>query len=248
MWKLGDPPRSGSVSWSKADFDSLGQPRHPKGSPQGGEFAPKGGGGGSSAATVLSEFQDIHGFALRVDGDDEKTVLFADKIGASHDDLRERFPGLVSLESQFVPVSEVVISSRELKKQANVEASGVFVYDSRTMYLGSKVTGGRKNLKTGDWVADNSYEGTFRHEYGHALEKAILERAGSKLGHKRLGVGGMLEDVGTDFVKKNVSYYGATNSKEYFAEAFAMYTHPQFDRNKINLGTDMLALFDAALK
>ena len=52
MWKLGDHC---GLSWSKVDYDSPAQPRHPKGSPQGGEFAPKGGGGTGSGSGMPGE-------------------------------------------------------------------------------------------------------------------------------------------------------------------------------------------------
>jgi len=93
------------------------------------------------------------------------------------------------------------------------------------VHIGGKITIAVRgnlvaNVEKGAFVAEKSVRGALRHELGHAVDRHF-DRPARKEEWRALFAKKLEKDP--DWLKKNLSKYGATNPSEAFAEAFSFY-------------------------
>lgn len=118
-------------------------------------------------------------------------------------------------------------------------------YDNGVVGIADDLVGGVSPLKAGQRkaAADGDrlcFEGVFRHECGHAWQRAFEEETGLKVAD--------LFRKAKPATARDVTEYSASNPVEWFAESFACYTHPRFAESGVKLYTPLLAEFESLLK
>ena len=74
-------------------------------------------------------------------------------------------------------------------------------------------------FKPGQWVAGNGDANTLMHEFGHHINEVFT---------RQHSMDDLYNSQTKQYWKATVSQYGATNSRELFAEAFEIYTRPTY--------------------
>lgn len=171
--------------------------------------------------------------------------------------------------------AKVELVNGRLARQSNEPGKGgalAYFDDHYGITIASSLPSGVGRLKMGDWtVGGSKFQGVFTHELGHAIQDGFsrtVRRAGgfgivedstynrfavAKLynqavnpnfsGDSKLG-----RQIGQARVGKQLSMYGATNAKEWFAESFAAYVHPDYASSKKKINPTLEALFDRVLR
>lgn len=126
---------------------------------------------------------------------------------------------------------EVELKSIELVDSEHCGKNYLGLHDAgkKTISLASRRLNGHKALQVGQGKFKISRDGdvrsTLRHEYGHALHHALWKDSAA---HKEWRM--LYLARSKDAWSQAVSRYGATNSKELFAESFAAWSHPEYGK------------------
>jgi len=100
------------------------------------------------------------------------------------------------------------------------------------------------NLGTGSHVVDLSFYGVYRHELGHHVHANLMWADAKYSVTRRSEWENLWEIYGH---RDYVSNYSKTNSKEFFAECFTAYTHPNYKSEQIKLPTEIHNYFKEVL-
>lgn len=109
--------------------------------------------------------------------------------------------------------------------------------------------------KNNPWaVGSNGFADVFRHEYGHSIERQLYLHV---TGKRTVGVSNMeIDDVVRPFLKNlfetDITYhpsrYAKANEREWLAESFTAYTHPNFKPGTGMIDRRLESIFDKILK
>lgn len=104
----------------------------------------------------------------------------------------------------------------------------------------------------GGKLIGSTWETAFRHEFGHIFQTrwspaGKWEAVSSKAASLQRELTTIFAKKGKAQITKEVSMYAATNPEELFAEAFSIWTSPDYGKSKIKLPADLEAFFKKVL-
>jgi len=170
--------------------------------------------------------------------------------------MNEEFPGFRDVLN--LP-GGIYVNKGTVARENVAGKAAVAFYDplAKSIQISGSIQTGESRIKANDWTVGGSRFGsTLRHELGHALDAKLLAEA------RRAGIyppDGTEDSLGSkpsmmvyaykqSLRGKGVSTYGKTSAREYFAEAFSLYTHPDYATSKVRVQPDLERAFDAVLK
>lgn len=201
----------------------------------------EGGAGGEHGAAVSGEMPEEKPAGLF--GSTQVAGVAAAQVHAVLDDLTTRFPRIGKMiehvrtrgqrELSYIGVEETLPESRR-GISVGKGTTGAY-YQGSILVQGKSIEDGPLSL--GKFTVDNSTAGTLRHEFAHYLDdvrSGISSGLSSKPGDEIFRAGRpLLKEVIKELggkVGSKVSKYAKEDQAEFFAEAFAAYTHPSYGK------------------
>lgn len=208
----------------------------------------------------------------------ERALEFARNIDETLTGMKERMPGLAveRTDAGYAhPISLFDLTGgiqieRDMK---NEDALGAYNTVQKHIKVSAllKLAPDRIYERSGEWsTCGQTSSGILRHELGHAVqsrfEAVVKNNKGFgiegvdehffSVGGIYLAENGGMSNKGKDSkvraaspVAKKLSVYGATNAQEFFAESFALYTHPKYGKSgNQRINPTLEKLFDKVFK
>jgi len=165
---------------------------------------------------------DIVGYTDNMEYLDQYLEAFNDAI-----EIALRRDTLEQLEARYYTSRIRMSNTRNVGLNSSPNAVGSFEYLSDSMRLANNyydpedILAQRQLNIRGAHTVDTTYQGTVRHEFGHAVQTGFPPEIQIEW-----------EDLVLDNpdVLTSVSNYGSTNNSELFAESFSAYTSPSYER------------------
>ena len=219
-------------------------------------------------ADATAGFRRRHGIGLY--STDAKNhpdfVRKARDVDATFTRLSNELPGF----KENLNLTEVRLShdkTRHLSYEGDSSGSntlGLYYTRKYEIHISGKLGVEESALTFGSWHTNTGrgIDATLRHELGHALEEMVSSHA-SRMGLIPGGIGGRAyirqltttkwdatldRYVSTVKSSTELSKYGMTNGSEYWAEAFAAYTHPSYAHSSRRIDATLEKIFDRVLK
>jgi hypothetical protein len=201
----------------------------------------------TSEKTTSEGFVKNHGVGIHYDpnsGLSEKVFIEkAKQLDIALTGLKSRFPEMKDISSLGnLRDGFRVANTRELGKGVGA----VYEYVRGGIAVSDRLKPGFGELRRGRFsVGGNNLDTCVMHEIGHVLHLSDKIKV-TQIGDRRL-----IDDWKkvAPQIEKDISKYAATNKREYIAEAFAAYTHPDYgkgDRDPV-LPPGLVKQFEALL-
>lgn len=220
----------------------------------------------ASVAQANTLFKAQYGFGLVAEGvSDSKAAAEATVINNTLDDLKSRLPGFNAKHQLWTKGPKV--NMFDFQNVRVVKAIPDNPNQVANFSIGEMVvTAGNDTREgtiqpTGSWsTTGDTLPSVLRHELGHAVQDRFeqLVRKNQGFGIARPDGFGRYEKLiermynaaGGAASGDKLSKYGATNSNEWFAESFALYSHPDYGKKEGSTRVDptLEKLFDKVFK
>ena len=190
---------------------------------------------GKTIEEVNAVLQNKFGFAgLWVDKDLPDALEKANAVGSEMARIFKQGPKLTKDVLSADKKLTIKILNKDFLERANERFLGMYHFDGVIEIAGKTLSSAEVKLHIGGAsVTRNSFRGLLRHEFGHYLES--VSSPGMNL-PKWGDIHSIFYTPGGRNLWGKVSLYAKTSRSEAFAESFAAYTHPSYNK----LGADKL--------